>query len=460
MLLLKLPFIRFCTLIICLCFTTLLSAQSGYKITVKTDVDTVGQAFLSYYVAGNKLIRDTATVNDGQFVFAGDEPLKRGLYSVLVPPEMNSFELFVDEDQTMNFETAKEDFVGHMKVEGSEANELYYNYLKESSELNREIKSLQESGSADQAKINKLNNEVNKLRSDFVNTHPDHYFTKMNKGMEEPEIPEGLTKEENLYYYKQHFFDHFDLSDESMFYSPIYRLKVDTYLNRLTHQTPDSLIQSVDYIISESSKHEDAYQWNVIHLLNKYSQAAFIGMNDVYVHIIDNYYLNGKAPWVEEQTLAQLRVRANALRPTILGSPAPLIQGKDLDGNTHNISELEGSYVIIYFWSYDCGNCKLTTPDVLDMAITFDDEPVKLLTVSRHELTEEWKNAVQEAQLIRPNIHNWDAINVEEITANYDINAVPMLYLLDKDLTILSKRISGAQARKILAEQLREDATN
>ena len=54
------------------------------------------------------------------------------------------------------------------------------------------------------------------------------------------------------YYYRNHYFDNFNISDPRLLRTPFYEDKIMTYLTKVVPQIPDSLIPYADYFIEKS----------------------------------------------------------------------------------------------------------------------------------------------------------------------------------------------------------------
>jgi len=118
------------------------------------------------------------------------------------------------------------------------------------------------------------------------------------KASREIEVPEFDMKTDDgkrarYRYLQEHWLDNTDLSDPCLIRTSLINKKVMTYLEKLTPQIPDSIIQSVDVIIEKASGSEETKRNWLSTLLNKYANSKVIGMDAVYVHLIFNYYAKG-----------------------------------------------------------------------------------------------------------------------------------------------------------------------
>ena len=98
-------------------------------------------------------------------------------------------------------------------------------------------------GSKKNKRLNKqledIGNEVLKFKYKFMRENPSIFFVKLLKAMEPVHIPKAKKKEngeidENFQYnyYKTHYWDHYDLSDERIIRTPIFHDKMVSYLKQ------------------------------------------------------------------------------------------------------------------------------------------------------------------------------------------------------------------------------------
>ena len=82
----------------------------------------------------------------------------------------------------------------------------------------------------------------------------------------EVEIPDAPKNEDGTidtaweyYYYKAHYFDHFDFTEEGILSNQVHHSKVLYYINKVIDQHPDSLIAAVENILKLAVPTEDLY---------------------------------------------------------------------------------------------------------------------------------------------------------------------------------------------------------
>jgi len=82
------------------------------------------------------------------------------------------------------------------------------------------------------------------------------------------------------------------------------------------------------------------------------------------------------------------------------GEDAPSIQGTLLNGESFDLKDLRGKYVLVDFWGSWCGPCLKELPHVIDLYKKYKDAEFKdanglvLLNVAIERDEKRWKNAI------------------------------------------------------------------
>lgn len=148
------------------------------------------------------------------------------------------------------------------------------------------------------------------------------------------------------------------MTDPRLLRTPFLFERIDYYIQKLNVQHPDSLSKAVDFVLQKVRPAEDTYKYYLIHFLNFYAKSNIVGMDAVYVHLVDKYYATKKAPWTDSAQLVKITENANELKPTLIGKIAPNVQLERRDGVKFKLHDIKSEYTILYFWAYDCGHCK------------------------------------------------------------------------------------------------------
>jgi peroxiredoxin len=119
-----------------------------------------------------------------------------------------------------------------------------------------------------------------------------------------------------------------------------------------------------------------------------------------------------------------------------IGSIAPQIIAKDLDGNLVKLSDFKGKLILLDFWASWCGPCIESKKDLRKLYQKYSATGFEILSFSLDDNKSSWKNAS-----IRDRI-NW--INVSDLKAYYSkqaalykVRGIPKSYLIDAEGIIL-----------------------
>jgi peroxiredoxin len=444
------------------------------KATIHGLKDTI--CFLGNYYGDKQYIKDTAKVDSkGNCEFKGDEKLPGGIYLVVVPSK-RYFELIIDKDQTFSVETDTSDFVGKMKIKGSDDNQMFYDYLrfvdKEQKEadplrnLLKKVKNNKDSTKLLQDKLAIIDKDVQNYKLDFIAKHPDSFEAKVFNASREPDIPEAPLlpngKKDSTFayrYYKQHFFDYIDFTDDRLLRTPVFHNKLKQYITTVVVQYPDSIIKEADTLVAKTKGNKEMFKYVVWYITNWSESSNIMGFDAIFVHMVEKYYNTNQAYWVTPSNLEKMTNRAKVLKGLLLGNKIPNVTMQDTSGIYVTLYNVQAKYTILYFWDPTCGHCQKETPKLRSMydSLKALKRNVEVYAVcSDPNLKKEWKKYIIEHKLDWINVV--DAQNVTGFHTTYDIFSTPVIYLLDENKVILAKRLSVEQLKEFLDRLFKKDA--
>ena len=443
---------------------SLFASKSGYSIKLKVNgiKDTI--CYLGNYYGDKQYLKDSAKVDaSGKFIFEGKENLDGGIYLIILP-DKRYFELIVDKEQVFSAETDTADYIKHMKIKGSNENLLFYEYLnyinpkgKEADQLNKILNTIndnKDSTALINEQIAKIDKEVIAYKTAFIAKHPETFVAVIFKAMTEPEIPEAPVLENGrvdstfkFRYYKEHFFDHIDFSDDRILRTPIYHNKLKRYIENLTVQIPDSINKEASFVIEKAKAHPELFKYTVWYITNTYERSNIMGMDAVFVYLVEEYYMTYQAYWIDSTQLAKISNRAMTLKPILVGKKAPNLTMKDIKGKTYSLHNINAKFTILYFWDPDCGHCQKITPALKKVYDKYKAKGVETFAVCTEPDTAKWQKFIDEKELNWINVSDpYQLTNYKKV---YDIYSTPVIYLLNDKKEIIAKRIAHEQLEKI-----------
>lgn len=443
-------------------------AQEGFNIEVDIEGFEGEELYLGYYMMDKQYLQDTTQRNDeGTFVFQGAEALEPGMYLVVLPPDNNFFQLIINEgEQDLFVSTSVENLNADFKIEGSKDNELLYQYVNtlnglrpKADQMGKKIQELPE-GDPEKARLQQqleaLNQEVMGIQEKILTEHPNSLtaaIIKMNRNVDVPQFegnPQEVQMKQYLYM-RDHYFDNMNLQDPRLLRTPFLFQKVDYFVHKYHVQHPDTISQAIGKVLKLMEGNEETFKFYLSHFLNEYAKSKLVGMDAVYVYLVENYYAKGKAPWVEEENLKKITDNAAKLKPLLIGKTAPDFVAQKKDGSKISLHQVDSDITVLYFWRYDCGHCKESTPIMKEFYDKYKDKGVEIFAVCvkfTDEVPECW-DYIEENE-IGDWIHVVDPYLRSKFTTMYDIQSTPQVYVLDENKEILSKKIGAEQLGEVV----------
>lgn len=443
-----------------------LLAQTGYAIRVQIKGFSEKKLYLAYYYGDKQYIKDTAVYNtEGWFEFKGNKPLEGGVYMIVLPPDNKYFEIMVDKnEQQFSIQTERDDLSGQIIFGGqSFENQLFYKYINFQSLIGKEEDQLKADmamarkqktdTSFLQEKMDSLENANLAYQKKLIKNYPGSLTASLIKATLPVNNPEfaGSKKEvetKSWQYAKNHFFDNMEMGDPRLLRSPVLFSKINYFIENLQVQHPDSLCRAIDFVMNKLSAAPESYKFYLIHFLNKYASSKIVGMDAVYVHLAKNYYAKGKAPWTEKEQLQKIIDNANTLDPILIGKKAPSLPALTRKGMPFDFGMIPAAYTIVYFWRENCSLCKSDALKLKQFYEKYKSRGVRILSVcidQYENIDKNWKYVDENGLDEWTHVYFADPKNLLAVLKTYDIKSSPLIYVLNDQQVIQSKRIGVNQ---------------
>jgi thiol-disulfide isomerase/thioredoxin len=498
-------------LLILLCNAFVLSslAQTGYDIRVNFKGCKDSTVYLAKYFFDQMPIVDSCkSIKNGKIRFKGSEPLDKGVY-FLANQERNSFyfQFIVDANQKFTINADAADVASSLSSPDDKQNEQFFTYVKFMTAKTRELSNFanQYKGkSADSTKFVtekqvSLTAETSKFDADFMQRNKGNFVADL-MNLKNEKFATDIPKASNgrpdsvyaYYYYRKHFFDGVNFKDDRLLYTPFFADKIKKYIDQLTPHHPDSVIKELDKIIGQCIP--GSYMFNTIvgHFTHKYEQDKSMSFDQfgksntfekVFVHLADKYIVNGQTKgYYSDETVAKIKERVDILRNLLPDAKVSdlymidttygrqvLNMGFDTAKTSASVTylynknslklaplykrlyDVKAKYTVLVFWAADCGHCQTEVPklheDLKELKGVVD---VKVYAVqTKEDLLDSWKKFIVEKKLT-DFIHVFDPVHLNNLKDQFDINATPVIYLLDKDKKIKAKKLAHDQVIEII----------
>lgn len=463
------------------------SAKSkGYDITINIPEafkagDTV---LLGYYYSDGRFVQDSAFATAGKVRFVGDSLLNEGMYFVL-PTDHSYFDLLIGQEQKFSITATSTNIAdSSTKVKGAPMLHdflLYQHELMQSQRRFREVNKLDSMAMAENEKDPKSTESYKKskaIREETVK-HMEQYadavvakhandilgkFILSTKETEIPEPPAAVKTSHNpdsaamvwrLHYYAMHYMDNVDLAYPGLLRTPTFEAKLNYFLDKILLPIPDTLYRYCDTLLERASKNERMMRYLSSFLLNKYQAHELMGMDAVFVHIADNYFLKGRTPWVSDELIKKIKERADAVRPNLIGAKAPSFTVEDIYQRPFKLTDVKAkTAIVIVFWEPGCSHCRVAVPKIDSAFKAHKSQGVEIIGFMTQGDGPKWAEYIKEHNLVGWH-HVWDPYRKSNFDKNYDIYSTPVIYILKPDYTIFAKRIGAEQVGPILDDMVK-----
>jgi peroxiredoxin len=331
------------------------------------------------------------------------------------------------------------------------------NQLKSSREMiakatHNDPKSLEEIDQAIRVQFDSLDQYV----VGYIAKYPDFLFTRMLRATQSPvpppDIPQMKDNRPNIDYLRwvgRHYWDKYDFADDRLLFSEFYISGLKSCLNKFLPQQPDSIAEGIDGLLAKMPKDSQFYRFTVVFLTQQFeANTDQPGFDRLFVHMVDRYQKVKETPWLDQATLLRLEDKANFHRPNLTGNPAPALQLPDENGKMVSLHEVEGKYTLLIFYSALCSHCMEQMPHLYEAYKEYGPKGLKAIAVNSDNQPDNWKKFLKEKK--------WTWINVADpkgenaFQNDFGVWNMPVVYLLDKDKTILFKRIKLEKLQSVL----------
>jgi thiol-disulfide isomerase/thioredoxin len=445
-------------------------SKPAYSIQFKVQGLKDTTAYLGYYYAESTYVRDTALVNSkGEFVFDGKIVLPQGVY-FLVLNKSRIFDFVVGSNQHFSLETNTTDYVKGMVVKNDLDNKLFFENMVHNAELGKEVepfvKILQDSTIKPENKkdaqeaYRKISEKAIAYQNTIVEKNPNTVTARLFKTSKQIQIPDPPKKADGsidstfqLRYYKKHFFDYFDLSDDALIRlpQPVYSKKVSEYLDKLFIPQVDTVWSAIQGLVTKSKKNQETYKYMVFVLIVKYQTPEYMGLDEVFVRLYDEYFATGQMDfWANEKYKKNLKDHADNLRKSLVGRIAPNMIMQDANLQPRSMYDIKTKYTILYFYDPDCGSCKKETPVLVDFYTKNKTKfNIEVYAVNSDTSMLKMRNYIRDMKM------KWVTVNgprtyLGAYHDSYDANTTPTLNVLDDKKKIIGKKIGAARLEDFL----------
>lgn len=441
-------------------------AQKAPRLVIQIHGMRDSACVIGHYLGNNQFVpKDTARFDgNGRAIFLNPQRWPGGVY---IASFMNRHVDFLLDGKEVSFSLVTDTAspVLSMKVTGSKENQILYDYQRFFVKKGIQADSLKQEvdyASGDSAKtallqqeLTLINREVSAFRAVMKERYKGSFAVKVFEFAQEPDfpptplLPSGVPDTLFRYhYYRTHYFDNMDFSDGRLVRTPVFYTKIANWYNSVLPQVPDTIIASTEDLLSRSTS-EEITKHIINYVTSTYETSPIMGMDAVFIHMVDTYFLTGKAPWINQMVLQRIQERADILRPLLLGKDFPDLALPDPTNTVRRLRDVAAPFTVVFFWDPECALCQKEIPRLRDVAFADKDLGLQVYAVSIERSEEKWRSAIQEKGMVDW-INVFDPKYTVEFRRQFDIYSTPVIYVLDKDKKIIAKRLGATKLSEFL----------
>ena len=175
---------------------------------------------------------------------------------------------------------------------------------------------------------------------------------------------------------------------------------------------------------------------------------AFAANKDLFALVGNGLKSNYPKHWLTQEIDVRLQ------QAVVVGSAAPEIELKGINGETIKLSDLKGKYVLIDFWASWCGPCRMESPTLVRAYNQYKDKNFAILSVSLDNNKDKWVAAIQADGLNWPwhgsSLMRWNC----PVARRYAVSSIPYSLLVDPQGKVMAIGLRGEALLTKLAQVL------
>jgi peroxiredoxin len=393
---------------------------------------------------------------DGKFLIPG-ENLHTGFYRLTLNRTM--WVDFVYDGGKINIETDAANIFDSLSVIESEANRLYYNFIRLNKSYKTKTELLQYILSRypqDDPYYGYTQDHLNEIQNEYVEyvnitsqNDPLSFVARYIRSSQLPVVDISIPQNEKLNYLKSSALDNVNFNDAELISSNCFTNKTIEYLTYYRNpQFPKELLENefmsaVDTILSKAKVNQLVYQHITEYLLEGFKKFGFDLVIDYILHnyvVKDDLCLNEEL----ESSLDKRILQAQKLK---VGTVVPNIVLPDQHGKEISLDKIESDKTLIVFYASWCPHCKDLMPQIAELYSRQASAKTEVLAVSMDSTLTDWKSFISQNNFTWLDVCDTQGWSSKAAT-DYHIYATPSMFLVDRERKIIDKPASIEDLRK------------
>lgn len=387
----------------------------------------------------------------GTYTFKLNEGYKEGVYKIEVGKNIN-FNIVVSNEPRIDISTvvfAPED---SLKSLFSKENRVFWQYQAKKKQQRQQAWLLQSlldyypdtlafHHSLKEELLN-LNRTLYNFAKKLAHENPELLASRYIILDQRPVVTEGMAGEAVTMYMRENWWNLIDLFDMRLLNTPALQSSLWSYIEQFfsddyhKEEQDDAFIDGVSKLMCMEMNEE---------IRSFFRKTLIAGFTDSDYYPVVEFLETSKFGSLKPIKKSTSPALFNKLKPkTRVGEKAFDFTYQSPNGQNQKLSELGAEYILVLFWSSWCPHCIESLPRITEVYNRYKDQGFEVIAISIDEEENLWRRYVNDLGL------NW--VNIREPISQpskmllmYDVNETPKMFLLSKDLTIVSRPATRRQ---------------
>ena len=381
--------------------STTVMAQTDIRISFDNQQDSV--FYFCKYRGSRTAVIDTLTSKNGQIRIKYKSKLPEGIYVLTNQSNFPITEILIGKDQRFSLKINDLDDLNSFKVKGAKETAIYYKLMAKVRQydlMTTALESETEYFPDNVRKIDSLKKDLDEYENSLKIKRKDAFINLVIMSIKRHSMED--------------YWDDFPLDDARILTYPLIDNKLNAYFDNL-YANSDKINAEIDKLIAKTGVCVKVRDYLIWFFYRKYYAPKYMNLDDVYIHLVNEYFAKVEMENVTESIINLMVERANYLENLKIGAKLP---------NIGNLYSIDAEYITVIFYDKTCKKC-----------------------AQEGRILEEIKTRHPEMTIFPVEVNS---TNIKNLLPLYDIQTTPTIYVLDNQKRIIAKRIKAEQVEQFL----------
>jgi len=187
-----------------------------------------------------------------------------------------------------------------------------------------------------------------------------------------------------------------------------------------------------------------------------YHDSKIMGYDEIAIHIVDEYFLNGKLTLADQDKLMAMKMYAHANRNSLIGLPAQELLLPNMQGENISLLNCHGDYKLLLFYEDECASCKRQIPLLMKYLSTYTGKKLtfyRVYTQNNREKWVEWVADMEKNYTLSPKVtvyDVWDPDYKSDFVNKYGVVSTPQMFLISRHNIIIGRGLTPKAVGEVI----------